>query len=105
MLTIEAPTAEQSYSPYHMLGSGLAMCTFGVMQSWGANAGFGADDLVIDVAWTFRDQPHRVGTITLTFAWPSLPAARLPTARRVAALCPIHTTFEHPPTVTIDGRV
>ena len=26
-MTIEAPSAEQSYSPFHMLASGLAYCT------------------------------------------------------------------------------
>ena len=38
-MTIEAPTAEQSYSPFHMLASGLAYCTFSVMYAWAEHAG------------------------------------------------------------------
>ena len=56
-LTIEAESADQEYSPYHMFASGLAVCTFGVLQSWGSNVGVSADDLVIDVSWSFAEQP------------------------------------------------
>jgi uncharacterized OsmC-like protein len=101
MLTIEAPTADRSYSPFHMLASGLAMCTWSILQSWASHVGLEADDLVIDVSWSFAEEPHRIGTIALTFDWPSLPATRRETARRVAAHCPIHRSFEHPPSVTI----
>lgn len=103
-LTIEAPSLDRVYSPYHMLASGLAVCTFSVLESWASNADIPVDDLVIDVAWTFADDPHRVGAIDLTFAWPSLPAARRAAAERVAALCPIHTTFARPPAVRIRNR-
>ena len=103
MLTIEAPTASRSYSPFHMLASGLAMCTWSILQSWAENVKLGADpmDLVIEVSWTFVEEPHRIGAIALTFDWSSLPPARREAARRVAALCPIHTTLEHAPTITI----
>lgn len=33
-LTIEALEPEQQYSPFHMLASSLATCTFSVMYSW-----------------------------------------------------------------------
>ena len=104
LLTIESPTAELSYSPFHMMGSGLGLCTFALLDSWGSNVGLSVDDLVIDVAWEFADHPHRVGSIALTFSWPSLPRERLETARRATALCPLHATFEHPPTITIGER-
>jgi len=60
-MTIEAPTAEQSYSPFHMMGGGLAYCTFSVMYAWAENAGLNADDLIIDVSWSFAEDPYRVG--------------------------------------------
>lgn len=103
-LTIEAPSFERAYSPFDALATGLAVCTFSVLQSWASNAGVAVDDLVIDVAWTFAENPHRVGAIELGFAWPSLPANRLAVAKRVAALCPIHATLHHPPTVTVTER-
>jgi uncharacterized OsmC-like protein len=100
-LTIEADSADREYSPYQMLASSLAVCTFGVLQSWGSNVGLGADDLVIDVAWSFAEKPHRVGAMVLTYEWPSLPVDRQHVAQRVAELCPVHKTLMQSPAVTI----
>ena len=100
-LTIEAPTVEMSYSPFHMLASSLATCTYSVMQAWAANKQLSADDLTIEVQWIFGDDPYRVTDFGLLFDWPSLPAERMTTAKRVAALCTIHATLEHPPRIDI----
>lgn len=104
-MTIEALTPEQSYSPFHMLASGLAFCTFSVLYSWATHAGLDADDLTIDVRWSFADDPHRVDAIDLDFTWPSLDARRINAARRVAELCTIHATLTHPPRISIAGTV
>lgn len=100
-LTIEAESADREYSPYQMLASGLALCTFGVLQSWASNAGVSADDLVIDVSWSFVENPHRVGSMELSYHWPSLPADRKRVAQRVAELCPVHKTLQVSPEMTI----
>lgn len=100
-LTIEAESASQEFSPYQMLASGLAVCTFGVMQSWASNVGVSADDLVIDVSWSFVDNPHRVGAMELSYQWPSLPEDRKRVAQRVAELCPVHKTLTQSPSMTI----
>ena len=102
-MTIEALSAEQSYSPFHMLASGLASCTFSVLYAWAEHIDVSIDDLTIDVSWTFADDPHRVDSLDVRFAWPSLPAKRLNAAKRVAELCTIHATLHHPPTIAIDG--
>jgi uncharacterized OsmC-like protein len=102
-MTIEAPTAEQSYSPFHMVAGGLAYCTFSVMYAWAEHAKLSAEDLVIDVTWTFAEDPYRVGTFDLRFTWPSLPAKRLAAAKRVAEMCTLHATLNHPPSIRIDG--
>ena len=73
-MTIEADSYEMIYSPYHMLASSLATCTFGVLSSWASQAKLTADDLAISVSWTFGEKPHRVDTMKLRFHWPSLPA-------------------------------
>ncbi len=101
-MTIEALSADQSYSPFHMVAGGLAYCTFSVMYAWAEYAKLDADDLTIDVAWTFADDPHRVDHYDVRFNWPSLPEKRLQAAKRVAELCTIHATFQHPPTIEID---
>ena len=100
-LSIEAATADMGYSPFHMLASALASCTFSVLQSWATHKKLSVDDLVLDVQWKFADDPHRVSDIGVEFTWPSLPADRIATARRVAALCTVHATLTHSPHIAI----
>ena len=100
-MTIEAQSIEQQYSPFHMLGSSLAFCTFSVLYSWATHVKLPVDDLTLDVSWEFAEDPHRVGTIALSFDWPSLPAKRINAAKRAAELCTIHATLMHSPQVTI----
>lgn len=100
-MTIEAPHAEQQYSPFHMMASGLAFCTFSVMHAWAENAKLDPADLTLEVAWTFADDPHRVGSYEIRFKWPSLPEKRREAAGRVAELCAVHATLSHPPHIHI----
>lgn len=100
-LTIEAPTAEMTYSPFHMLASGLATCTFSVMHSWAAQAKLSTDDLTLEVQWRFADDPNRVSDIGVIFDWPSLPANRVSAAKRVAEMCAVHATLRQPPRIEI----
>ena len=100
-LTIEAASAETSFSPFHMLASALATCTFSVLHSWATHKTLSADDLSLEVQWRFSDDPHRVSDMGVIFAWPSLPADRIATAKRVAALCTVHATLMHPPRIEI----
>jgi uncharacterized OsmC-like protein len=105
-LTIEAESADQQYSPFQMLGSALAVCTFKVLASWASHADIPFEGLVIDVSWSFADKPHRVTDVKLSFTWSGLPANRLEAAKRAAALCPIHATLSHGPTpLVVEGRV
>ena len=100
-LTIEASSPEMSYSAFHMLASGLATCTFSVLQSWATHAKLSIDDVTLEVQWRFADDPHRVGDIGVIFDWPSLPANRLTAAKRVAEMCTVHATLTHPPRIEI----
>src|SRR4029453_7265075 len=87
-----------------MLASGLAYCTFSVLASWATHAGIEIDDLIVEVRWTFLDKQHRVGSMDVQFLWPSLPEKRMEAANRVAQLCAIHATLQHPPAIHIHGR-
>lgn len=100
-LTVDAPTPETEYSPFHMLGSAVAVCTFSTIASWAARAKLEVADLVVEVGWRFVEQPHRVGAFTVDLTWPSLPPARLEAAKRAASLCPVHQTLHHPPEIAI----
>jgi uncharacterized OsmC-like protein len=100
-LTVEAASEEMSYSPFHMLASGLATCTFSVLYSWATHAKIPIEDLTLEVRWSFADDPHRVSAIDVSFDWPSLPANRVGAAKRVAEMCTIHATLTHPPRITV----
>ena len=104
-LTIEAPSADKGYSPFHMLGSALATCTFSVLQSYATHKNLQVDDLSVDVSWTFAENPHRVGAMSVKLRWPSLPTEVWPRAIRVANLCGVHNTLTHSPelSITPDG--
>ena len=103
-LSVEADSAETTYSPFHMLASGLATCTYSVLQSWATNARLPADDLAIEVGWSFAEGPHRVGKMEVAMEWPSLPENRHAAARRVADLCTIKKTLEMPPELAVEVK-
>ena len=98
-MTIEANTADQLYSPFHMLGSGLAFCTYSVLASWASHARLESDDIIVSVSWKFADDPHRVGDIDMKIEWPSLAPERRSAVARVAELCAIHATLTHSPKI------
>ena len=104
-LTIEAPSPEMEYSPFHMLASSLATCTFSVLQSWATHRNLDADDLRVDVSWSFAETPHRVGSMQVSLEWPSLASDMWPRALRVANLCGVHNTLTHPPEILVGTRV
>jgi uncharacterized OsmC-like protein len=101
-LTVEAESDRQAYSPFHMLASGLALCTHSVLHSWATHASLDTASLVIDVAWEYADKPHRVGSYAVTLRWPGLPEERRPVALRAARLCTVHATLEHPPAIAME---
>lgn len=99
-LTIEATDPQRSYSPFHMLASSLATCVYSVLHSWAENASVPAEDLAIEVEWSFTEDPYRVGNIALELDWPSLPEQRRRAAERAAHLCTVHSTLTHPPEIS-----
>ena len=102
-LTIEAPTPDVQYSPFHMLGSALGVCTLSVLHSWASNKNLVVDDLKVDVRWEFVEGQHRVGSMKVELLWPSLSAELWPRAIRAASLCGIHNTLTHPPEITVEA--
>lgn len=102
-LTIEAPTPEVQYSPFHMLGGALGACTLSVLQSWATNKDLGVNDLKVDVSWSFLEGQHRLGSMKVRLLWPSLSAELWPRAVRAANLCGVHNTLTHPPQITVEA--
>lgn len=101
-LTIEADSAERVYSPFHMLGSALATCTYSVLHSWAEQARLDTAGMAVAVEWEFAEEPHRVGRMKVELAWPGLPEQRRAAAERVIAICAVHQTLHHPPEMAIE---
>lgn len=104
-MSIEAESAEMTYSPYHMLASALATCTLSVLHAWATNARLPTDGLALEVGWKFVEEPHRVGSMHVDIEWPGLPENRLNAAKRVADLCTVKQTFLHPPQFSEEVKV
>ena len=103
MLTIEAPSRDRGYSPFHMLGSALAGCTSFVLRSWASNKNIRLDDLKIDVTWKFVAGQHRIERMDVRIDWPSLPAEMWPRALRAANVCGVHQTLAHGATIDVQA--
>ncbi len=101
-LTIEAESPAMTYSPFHMMASGLAVGTLSVLHSWASHAALETDGLRVDVTWSVAEVPHRVGEYRVSVTWPGLPDARRSAAERVAELCAVHNTFTHPPAIAME---
>lgn len=101
-MTIEALSDELMYSPFHMLASALAFCSFSVLHAWAEHARIGTLGLAVEVHWTFADDPHRVDHMHMQFTWPELPPSRRQAAERAAELCTIHATLMHPPEIQVE---
>ena len=103
-LSVEADSAETVYSPGHMVGSGLGVCTLSVLHSWATHAKIPAEELAVVVGWKYVEDPHRIGEWTVEVDWPSLPAERRAAAERAASLCTIKKSLEMPPSITASVR-
>lgn len=101
-MTIEAESAETTYSPFHMLASSLATCTLSVLHAWATNAKLPAEKLALEVGWTFAENPHRVDAMQVRVEWPGLPEERRAAAQRVADLCTVKVTLKNPPQVSTE---
>lgn len=101
-LEVEAAEPGIDFSPLHMLAASLATCTYAVLATWALQAGLGLDDLEIELAWDYVEDPYRVGRYGLEIRWPSLPDARRTAALRVARHCTVEHTLTHPPEIAIE---
>lgn len=103
MLTIEAPSRDRSYSPFHMIASGLGGCTLFVLQSWASNKNVSVDDLKVDISWKFVEGEHRIESATVKLEWPSLSAELWPRALRAANVCGVHQTLAHGMSILVEA--
>lgn len=90
------------FSAFHMMAAALGYCTLSVLFAWGESAGLPREGMKVRLEWDFADDPHRVGAIRMTYTWPGLPAERAAAAKRVTALCGVHNTLTHSPSISVE---
>ena len=91
--------ADGAPSSFHLLGAALATCTHAILSSWAATVRLDASTLAIEVSWAFAEHPHRAEQFAVRINLPTLPAARVGAAERVALLCPVHATLTETATI------
>ena len=92
--------AGEPFGALQMLAASLALCTASVLEDYATTARFHLHSLAIDVAWSYADQPYRVGDMRMTLQIGSdVPASRHKALLRAAEHCTVHSTLKHGATV------
>ena len=100
-LTIEPEAETISYSPSHMLASGIGTCMFSVLQSWATNAKIPTDHLAVEIGWNSSENQNRAGRFDVQLMWPSLPESRREAAARAANTCAVYNALVPRPEINI----
>ena len=51
----------EQFGPLQMLAASLALCTASVISDYATTAQFKLADVVIDVHWSYSEEPYRIG--------------------------------------------
>ncbi|MBC7788921.1 MAG: OsmC family protein [Anaerolineae bacterium] len=100
-VTIDPESVDISYSPFHMLASGIGSCMFSVLQSWATNAKIPTDHLAMEIGWRSAKNANRTGSFDVRLMWPSLPESRRDAAARAVKACAVHSALVPPPVINI----
>lgn len=93
---------DQGPSPAELLAGSLGTCTAMMVQSYCKKHGY-EGDVEVNLTMELADYPKRIGRIVLDLELPDgVPEDKKEAIKRVAHLCPIHQTFEHPPAIDIE---
>lgn len=106
-LTIEG----DSFGPVQMLAASLVLCTASVVKTYAETARLDVTGFVVDVRWTYADDPYRVGHYEIVLHLPpGVPVARHRAIIRATNACTVHNTLLHAPhiettlqTLPVDG--
>jgi putative redox protein len=81
------------------LGACIAMMVNGYCQRHGYRNG----QVGVNMTYELADNPKRVGGIVVDLEIPrDVPPEKREAIRKVATLCPVHNTLEHPPKVDLE---
>ncbi len=91
----------EQFGPLQMLAASLALCTASVISDYATTAQFKLADVVIDVHWSYSEEPYRIGLMHMHIRIGS----QVPHNRRQALIraaerhCTVHNTLSHGATI------
>jgi putative redox protein len=88
-------------TPTELFLSGLAACIAFYAERFLRRNGLPAAGLQVSCAYTWAENPHRVGEIQLTVDAPGLTPQKRAAFERVVEHCTVHNTLQHPPAIEL----
>lgn len=86
----------QPFGPVQMLATSLALCTAAVLQDYAMTAQFHLHHFVVDVRWSYAEQPYRVDQMQMRLeVGPEVPPSRQQALLRAAEHCTVHNSLKH----------
>jgi len=88
-------------TPTELFLGGLAACIAFYAERFLRRNGLPAAGLQVSCAYTWAENPHRVGEIQLTVDAPGLTPHKRAAFERVVEHCTVHNTLQHPPAIAL----
>jgi putative redox protein len=88
-------------TPTELFLGGLAACVAFYAERFLRRHGLPAAGLQVSCAYTWAENPHRVGEIQLTVDAPGLTPQKRAAFERVVEHCTVHNTLQHPPAIAL----
>ena len=90
-------------APAEMLAGSLGACIAMMVQSYCDSRGYTDRDVAVSVTLELADSPKRIDGFAVDVELPEgFPEDRVEAVRRIAELCPVHTTLRRPPRIDIE---
>jgi putative redox protein len=88
-------------TPTELFLGGLAACVAFYAERFLRRNGLPAAGLRVSCAYSWAENPHRVGEIQLAVDAPGLTLDKRASFERVVERCTVHNTLEHPPAIAL----
>ncbi len=88
-------------TPTEIFVAGLAACIAYYAERFLRRSNLSTDGLEVDCAYSWAENPHRVGAIEVSVTAPSLTEERREAFARVIDHCTVHNTLRQAPAITV----
>jgi uncharacterized OsmC-like protein len=89
-------------TPVELFVASLAACVGYFVARYCRRHAIAGEGLSVDADWSYAEQPHRVGSISIRLHLPDgFPVEHEERVRKVAEGCTVHRSIEHAPTITL----